>query len=459
LKNSAYIKLIVLHTLIGLAVYSLEVLSKVYLLGIVIYFTNKIIKSKPSQKTIHVLTACAYVVGAEVFLRMTGGNFLYELSKYLVILFCLMGILTTRLNQPIPYVVYIFLLIPGILVAGFNITEQTTIRTAIAFNLSGPICLGVVSIFCYKQKISYQNIHKVLLFLALPIITTTVYLFVFTPSIRDTITGTGSNFAASGGFGPNQVSTVLGLGMFVLSVRFFMLSPTVFLKILNGLLLAAISYRAIVTFSRGGVITAIIMITVFVFYYFRKVNQKAKFRISKTVILFVSMGLLIWLYSSLQTSGLIDMRYANKDALGREKSDISTGRADLVSFEIDEFLKNPVLGVGVGKIKELRLINAGIEAASHNEMSRILSEHGLFGLVAFLILLIVPLLFRLNNKSNIFFFSFYLFWFLTINHSSMRIAAPAFIYGLSLLDIQFTSKRPRKPKLAPRKKQLTPVIS
>ena len=94
--------------------------------------------------------ACSYVVGAEVFLRMTGGSFLYETSKYLVILFCLFGIVGIRLKQPIPYIIYIFLLIPGILVAGFNITEQTTIRTAIAFNLSGPVCLGIVSIFCYK---------------------------------------------------------------------------------------------------------------------------------------------------------------------------------------------------------------------------------------------------------------------------------------------------------------------
>ena len=102
-------------------------------------------------------------------------------------------------------------------------------------------------------------------------------------------------------------------------------------------------------------------------------------------------------------------RYANKDALGREKVDISTGRSDLMSFELDEFFKNPVLGVGVGKIKELRLESEGIEAASHNEMSRILSEHGLFGLIALIILLATPLLFRFKNKSNVFFFSFYIF--------------------------------------------------
>ncbi|WP_245925674.1 O-antigen ligase family protein [Algibacter marinivivus] len=440
-----------MHILIGIAIFSFGVLSKVYLLVIFLYFSNRIIKSKPSQKVLHVLMACSYVVGAEVFLRMTGGSLLYETSKYLVILFCLIGILGIRLKQPIPYIVYIFLLVPGILVAGFNMTEQTTIRTAIAFNLSGPVCLGVVSIFCYKQKLTYQSMHKVLLAMALPLVTITTYLFVYAPSIRDTVTGTGSNFAASGGFGPNQVATVLGLGMFIFSIRFFMLSPSLFLKIINGLLVSAISYRAIVTFSRGGVIVALIMIVAFVYFYFIKVNVKAKFRISRTVFLFLSIGLLIWLFSSIQTSGLIDKRYTNRDALGREKADISTGRADLVSFEIDEFLKNPVLGVGVGKIKELRQKSEGIEAASHNEMSRILSEHGLFGMAAFIILLIAPLLFRIRNRTNVFFYSLYLFWFLTINHSSMRIAAPAFVYGLCLLDIQYKSGSIKKRKVLKKK--------
>ena len=84
---------------------------------------------------------------------------------------------------------------------------------------------------------------------------------------------------------------------------------------------------------------------------------------------------------------------------------------------------------------DLRFQKTGVHAASHNEMSRILSEHGLFGVFAFSILLVVPLLFRLGNRSNVLFFSFYLFWLLTINHSAMRIAAPAFIYALSLLHI------------------------
>ena len=438
MKDFNYIKIIALHVLIGLSVYSFKVFSKIYLLAIFIYFANKIFKATPSQKVVKVLMACSYIVGAEVFIRMTGGNVLYEASKYLVIIFTLMGIITIRVSkQPIPYVIYIFLLIPGILIAGFNATVTSTLRTDIAFNLSGPVCLGIVAIFCFKRKISYQNMHSVLLYMAIPLVSMTTYLFLYTPDIRETITGTGSNFAASGGFGPNQVSTVLGLGMFVFALRFFMLSPNLMLKIVNGILLAAMSFRGIVTFSRGGVITALIMITAFIYFYFKRVNVKAKFRISRLVFVFIGLAIIVWAFSKIQTSGLIENRYTNRDALGREKEDVTTGRSDLISFEIEEFLNNPILGVGVGKIKQLREQKEGVLAASHNEMSRILSEHGLFGVTALLILLFIPLFFRLKNKSNVFFYSCYLFWFLTINHSAMRIAAPAFVYGLCLLDIQF----------------------
>ncbi|MBP0904541.1 O-antigen ligase family protein [Mariniflexile gromovii] len=447
MKYSNYIKVIGLHVLIGVAIYALPALSKLYFLGILFYYTNQIFKTKPSIRAVKILMACAYVVGAEVFIRMTGGSFLYEASKYLVIFFCLIGLFTVRQqNQSLVYITYILLLIPGIFVAAFNVSESTTLRTAITFNLSGPICLGIVSVFCYKLKVSYNNIHRIFFSMALPLIATTTYLFLFNPSVRDTITGTGSNFEASGGFGPNQVATVLGLGMFIFSVRFFSQSPSRIYKIIHVILFFLISYRAIITFSRGGVITALIMIAAFVFFYFKKVNVFHKLRISRMLVLFVGVAFSIWLYSSLQTGGFIDKRYANQDALGREKEDVTTGRSDLISFELDEFLNNPIVGVGVGKIKELREQKEGLLAASHNEMSRILSEHGLLGLIALFILLFTPLIWRLKNRTNMFFYSCYFFWFLTINHSSMRIAAPAFLYGLCLLNITYETSKTKSIK-------------
>ena len=98
------------------------------------------------------------------------------------------------------------------------------------------------------------------------------------------------------------------------------------------------------------------------------------------------------------------------------------------------------MGIGVGKTKEYREEKLDILAASHNEISRLLSEHGVFGLIALLILLAAPLFYRIGNRKNYLFYSFYGFWFLTINHSSMRVAAPAFLYALALLNVMHEPK-------------------
>ncbi len=189
----------------------------------------------------------------------------------------MIGLLTTGASKKaLPYYVYLLLLIPGVLVAGFTQDANTLIRKAIAFNLSGPVCLGIVSIYCYTRTISYKQIHAILLAMVLPIVAMSSYLFWKTPDLRDLISSTGSNYASSGGFGPNQVATVLGIGMFVFTVRFFMRSPTLLLKGVNLFLLAVVSFRAIVTFSRGGVITAVVMILYFivVYYWYSKPKQK-----------------------------------------------------------------------------------------------------------------------------------------------------------------------------------------
>ena len=73
---------------------------------------------------------------------------------------------------------------------------------------------------------------------------------------------------------------------------------------------------------------------------------------------------------------------------------------------------------------------------THNELSRILSEHGILGIMILLILVFKPLDLRSQNRNNYFFYAFLVFWFATINHSAMRIAAPGFIYALALLTLK-----------------------
>ncbi|HET8886394.1 MAG TPA: O-antigen ligase family protein [Salinimicrobium sp.] len=390
---------------------------------------------RKSNKNDEALFAAGYMTMAEIFFRMTGAAFFYELGKYSVIAFLLFGMFYIgNSKKAVPYWVYLILLIPGIVVASMTLNLGTDVRDAIAFNLSGPMCLGFSALYCYYRKISFTRLKKILMVMLLPVVTITAYLYLYTPSIGEALSsGTGSNFAASGGFGPNQVSTILGLGMFILFSRLFT-SQSKLNNLIDLSLLVLVSYRAVITFSRGGVITAIVCMIAFLLLFFMNASPKIRQSILPRAAIIVGALVVTWIFTSILTMGLIDKRYTNKDAAGRLKQDITTGRAELVETELNAFYTHPFFGIGVGKVREYRYEKTEILAASHNEFSRLLSEHGLMGIFALLIIFFTPLIyFILVAKKNPFFLAFFLFWFFTINHSSMRIAAPAFVYGLCLL--------------------------
>ncbi|EMQ95528.1 Oligosaccharide repeat unit polymerase Wzy [Xanthomarina gelatinilytica] len=332
-------------------------------------------------------------------------------------------------------------LIPSIFVASTTLSFDANFRTNIAFVLSGPVCLGLAALFCYDKHISFKQMSHILLFMLLPIIAHTVYVYFYAPDLREILTNTASNRAAAGGFGSNQVASILGLGMFILGVRIFINSPTLALKLLNIILFVFVSYRAVVTLSRGGVITAILCIAIFLIMYFFQANPKVRNQVMGAFVLFLGGVAMAWVISSNQSSGMVDKRYANQNAAGVEKEDITTGRKQLFMEEIEGFLTNPFFGIGSSRAKDQRIEEEGQGVTSHNELSRTLAEHGIFGIMMLLILLFKPLDIRAKNKQNYYFYALLAFWFATINHSSMRIAAPAFIYGLALLNVTH-EKRP-----------------
>ncbi|WP_233451032.1 O-antigen ligase family protein [Hanstruepera ponticola] len=388
------------------------------------------------KKTYEILLACAYFVGAEVFFRTTRGAISYEAGKYLVILFMLMGMFYKGLSgKGYPYFLYLLLLVPSIFVASTTLSFDASFRTNIAFVLSGPVCLGISALYCYDKRVSISQLNTVLLYMVLPIIAHTVYNFFYTPDLEEVLSGTTSNRAAAGGFGANQVATILGLGMFIMAVRFFNKSSNLQLKIFNIVIFGIITFRALVTMSRGGIYAALICIVAFLLFYYRAVNKRRRNEILTLFGMFCVGLFSIWVISSAQTGGLLDLRYANKDHLGRDKSDITTGRGELFVNELEGFVSNPFFGIGSSRAKDQRIEIEGQGVTSHNELSRVLAEHGIFGIIILVILIFKPLEMRSKNQQNYYFFAFLAFWFATINHSSMRLAAPAFVYALALLHV------------------------
>ncbi|MDI1256444.1 MAG: O-antigen ligase family protein [Flavobacterium sp.] len=437
-ENRFYTALVLGHIALAVIVFILPVISKLYAFAILIVGIAYIIKRQ--NKNNEALLVAAYITGSEVFLRCTDGVPVYEFSKYAVVLVIFIGMFFSGFSKnAIPYWIYILLLIPSVILATFVLNNSIEDRKIISFVISGPLCLGIASLYTYQRKISYNNMNLILLGLALPVISLAVFLILYNPSVRDVITGTDSNTTTSGGFGPNQVSTALGLGIFVFISRAILQSKTLFITILNLSLAAIFTFRAIVTFSRGGIATAAVMVLILIAGLYLRFNYRAKVKLHYFIVGILLGVSVIWSYSLVQTNGLIANRYANEDAAGRVKESKFSGREELAESEMSTFYANPIFGVGVGKSIEIRKTETGVDAASHNEITRLLAEHGALGILILLILFITPIFLHLDNRENFFMFPILFFWLLTINHAAMRIAAPAFVYSLALLKVYITT--------------------
>lgn len=434
-----YFSLILFHIALAVVVFFAPFISKIYSVLILVFGLIYIVKNK--NRNNEFLYVGAYLVGSEVFLRMTEGNSFHELTKYTIIIFSVLGMYYSGVAKgSYMFSLFLFLLVPGVFVATETLNFNTDIRKAIMFNLSGPICLGFSAIYCYKRKITLEELNNIMLCAVFPIVSTLTYIFLYNPSVKEVVTNTASNSETSGGFGPNQVATILGFGVFVFFSRILLNSKNKMILLLNSVICALMVFRGILTFSRGGMMTAAIMVVLLLIVVFLISGKNSRGKIITVVVIGLTALSLVWGMSSSQTGGLIDKRYANEGVLGNKKESQMSGREDLMKTEFGMFLDHPIFGIGVGKNKEFREELTGISAASHNEITRMLAEHGSFGIIGFLILLSVPLILYIDNKMHIYLLSFYFFWLLTLNHAAMRTAAPAFIYALTLLKIYALEK-------------------
>jgi hypothetical protein len=434
-----YLALLFIHFLLGIGVFYVPFIAKIY--GYLILIVGLLLLIKTQNKNNEVLYVCSYIVGSEVFLRMTDAAPNHEFGKYSIIVFMILGMMYSGFSKlATPFWIFLVLLIPSLIIASDSISYDMDFKNKIAFNISGPICLGIASIYAIGKRISILEVGNLLLLIGLPIISMAVYTSLYTEDIKSALMGTGSNTDLSGGFGPNQVATIFGLGMFVFFVRSVLYSKSILLFIINIFIAFYFSYRGFLTFSRGGMMTAFAMIAVFIFFIYIHSRHSGKLKINILLLIFSVFFFITWTYTSFLTDGLINKRYAGQNAYGVEKKDKFSGRTELATDEINMFLDSPYFGIGVGKGTEIRTEKNGYVTASHNEITRMMAEHGSLGIIGLLIILITPILLYFSNKQNIFLFSFIIFWLLTINHAAMRTAAPSFIYALALLNVRFDAK-------------------
>jgi len=135
------------------------------------------------------------------------------------------------------------------------------------------------------------------------------------------------------------------------------------------------------------------------------------------------------------TGGTLTDRYSEES---------TTGRTELIEEDIAFWTENPIFGVGVGKLKESR--ESG-QRAAHTEFSRVLGEHGLFGVVALIVLGISLLRNLLKGDRDIgrIIVSACICWgLLFMAGNALRLVAPAFMLGLSFAQFSNANLPDRK---------------
>lgn len=401
--------------------------------GITVFFVGAYQILKNNNANNEAGKFAAYWMGLEIVLRITRGNLTYESGKYGVVILLIIGLLAE--DKPFriarQFLLYFLLLLPALTVIEVN--DIVRARKDILFNLSGPISLFVAAIYFYKRPFTKVQLNQLMIFLLLPICSLAIVLFFKTPDLSEVTFTLNSNRALSGGFGSNQVSTILGLGIFIIGIAMFFGYKITGYPLLDIGLIAVFGIRGLLTFSRGGILAASMALFIAIYIFAIKANNPQLIkRLGVSVVMVVLASIVIFNYTDSLTGGFLKRRYANESSTKGKSRDFTTGRLKILMTEIDAFSEFPVLGAGVGMGKYYRKKQGKKIQASHTEFSRLLAEHGFYGLMALLILLFSPLIYYLkaNNETKPFVAAFTILCFLTMTHGAMRLAMPGFLYGL-----------------------------
>lgn len=435
-KNLLSVKWIGLHVAIGFLVVRSSIVAQLWCAFILLFGLDDIRRKMNAGNEAALWSG--YMVAAEVILRACGGALVWEIGKYSVILFCLYGMIVERIGKrPTPLWVYLILLLllPGIL---STFTWSSRIFEDISFNASGIICLLVCTIYFYGRKISYAKLKEIFIAILYPIISLSMVLFFKTPDIESITFTSSAMFETSAGFGPNQVATVLGFGWMIILILMNLKEKVTFSSIITYCLFGFILYRALFTFSRGGNFGAILGYVSFVGVFFLA-NDFTVFSAKsiRSTIAVIILSLLVVTQLDNITGGVFGNRFTGKTTTGEMKDDVTSGRVEILELEWQLFKDNPI-GVGTGGSKYFREVLYGDFHASHNEFGRLISEHGVFGILIIIILIFKPIAYyhRIpDNMNRAFAWMFFVLFFSTIMHSSFRITMPAFLFGLSFFNL------------------------
>jgi hypothetical protein len=368
----------------------------------------------------------AYLVSSEVLWRMAEAPVFWEFGKYAAGMI-MISALAARNKWKIPSLpmLYFLFLLPAcfltVIADGFGDAKEK-----LSFNISGPLLLLISCWYFSHNRLNWLQVRKVLFWLLVPLVSvgiTTLFFTVTAEKIRFT---DESNRATSGGFGPNQVSAMLGLGVFICIACYLLFKNRSKEKLLLAFLAIFLAAQSVMTFSRGGIYNAAGATLVVLLFQMNNVGKGLKKIIAVGSIAAIFM-LAIFPQMNDFTGGTLGARFESTE---------TTGRFEIAEADLMIFMENPVWGAGVGEAFEYRAKFFKHMVAAHTEFSRMVAEHGVFGIFSLLALGLAASFAFWRQKTDLgrsIAAGFITWSVLFMFNTGMRLVAPSFIWGLSFI--------------------------
>ncbi|MCB1014220.1 MAG: O-antigen ligase family protein [Acidimicrobiales bacterium] len=380
------------------------------------------------------VAAAGYVAGCEVLWRQTQAAVPWEVGKYLLLLVFSVGIFrfVGRIERWGVVGLFLASLVPATVVPVVRLGFLGAVDP-LSFNLAGLVALAAGVLFLSRVAGPWESVTPALWAFVAPVlgIATLAAASLRGLGARDFFND--SNLRSSGGFGPNQVSAVLGLAALFL-VLIAVRERRVVLQVVALALGLWCTVQALLTFSRGGVVNLAVALLCALPFLLRRRETAARVLV---IGLTVAIAGTVFILPRLDdyTGGALERRFSRS----REEE----RRAELIQRDYETFTEHPGLGVGVGQSEFYRIERRLI--ASHTEYTRLLAEHGLLGIVALLCLAaMVVTAFRRQRLSlgQAWVAALVAWTALELSHSSTRLAAVAFTFALAQFAIVDASARP-----------------
>jgi hypothetical protein len=430
---------ILFHTFLGIisAISPIPIIVWFYFVAIISFFGIFKSQDDPSYLILYTI----YLTSFELLARMAGTSpyIPYELGKYLLFILMVFGIIFFETKSWVGFILLISLL-PGLL-----IDESGRVGWLdLVFNILGPINVSLVVWFFYKKRVNIRVLANAFLLAALPLVSVLSFTFYRLPDLDDIDFELGANSITSAGFGSNQVSTALGLGAFLVFILWLNKWKFSGYRLIDAFIFIAFSIQGLLTFSRGGMLGTFLGILVFLFFLAKSSSEQiVQYKLPKIGIFIIPSLIFIvtaFYIANEITDGILLLRYQGETIgtmAGNKEKDFNTfttGRLDILLGDLDLWFDNIIFGVGAGASIYLR--QTMIEAAAHIELSRLLAEHGVFGLFNFILLCYVGFSNFSNQKNPMIkglLLACFIFGIYTSFHAAMRTFISPMMIGISLL--------------------------